>query len=122
MIVPALSRRVMHRLVRTLLPIVIILGLVGCSSPDAVPPTTIRLAVSSEAPAEPVVEEVALGSMVTLEVSSEADGLLHVHGYEEELQLAAGETVERTFKAGMTGAFEVETHDPEAVWVKLVVS
>ena len=112
----------MSRLVSVFLPIAILLSLVACSSTDDVPPTTIRLAISAEAPEEPVVENVALGSVVTVEVSSEVDGILHVHGYEKEVPLVVGETSSETFKASMTGAFEMETHDPAAIWVKLVVS
>lgn len=112
----------MSRLMRALVPLVLIVGLAGCSTQDGVAPTTIQLHVTAQAPAEPVREEVPLGSMVTLEVSSDVDGLLHVHGYEEELTLTAGETTEKTFKASMAGVVEIETHDPDAVWIKLVVS
>ena len=112
----------MTLLARVLLPLVLILGLTGCSSQDSVEPTTITLAITDSAPAEPRKEPVELGSMVTLVVTSEVDGLVHVHGFEEKLDLVAGETTEATFKASMTGAFEVETHEPDAVWIKLVVS
>lgn len=112
----------MFRLARVLLPLAVIVGLAGCSASESVEPTTIHLDITGQAPAEPAREDVPLGSMVTLEVTSEVDGLLHVHGFEEELQLTAGESAEKTFKANMTGAFEVETHDPDAVWIKLVVS
>ncbi len=112
----------MIRLARVLLPLVIALCLAGCSTPDQAGPTTIRLDITATAPEDPRSENVPLGSLVTLEVSSEVDGLLHVHGFEEELDLVAGETAEVTFKASMTGAFEVETHEPNAVWIKLVVS
>lgn len=112
----------MFRFARVLLPLVLIFGLASCSAGGTAEPTTIHLAITSDAPAEPVQEDVPLRSLVTLEVTSEVDGLLHVHGYEEEIELTAGETAERTFEASMTGAFEVETHDPDAVWIKLVVS
>lgn len=112
----------MTRVARVLLPFVLVIGLSGCSMPNSVEPTTIRLDITASAPAEPREEAVELGSMVTMEVTSEVDGLLHVHGFEEKFDLVAGETSEATFKASMTGAFEVETHDPEGVWIKLVVS
>jgi len=107
---------------RVLLPLVLILGLSGCSTAGSGEPTTIRLDITSSAPDEPREEAVELGSLVTLVVTSEVDGLVHVHGFEEKLDLVAGETAEATFKASMTGAFEVETHEPDAVWIKLVVS
>lgn len=107
---------------RMLMPLVLVLALVGCSSPETVEPTTINLTVTDSAPAEPREEAVELGSVVTLVVESEVDGLVHVHGFEEKLDLVAGGTAEATFKASMTGAFEIETHEPDAVWIKLVVS
>lgn len=114
----------MSRLTRALLPLVLALAVTGCSAQSTTDtePTRIHLDITAGAPESAVEEQVALGSLVTLEVVSEVDGLLHVHGYEEELELSAGATSELSFKASMTGAFEVETHDPEAVWIKLVVS
>ncbi len=112
----------MFRLTRALLPLFLVLAVTGCSTQSTAEATTIHLDITAEAPAGPVEEQVPLGSTVTLEVTSDVDAVLHVHGYEEELELTAGETTEKTFKASMTGAFEVETHDPDAVWIKLVVA
>ncbi len=112
----------MSLLARLLLPLLLVLGLSGCSTGEPVGPTTIILDVTSAAPAEPREEDIPLGSLVTLVVSSEVDGLVHVHGFEEKTDLVAGQTAEVTFTASMAGAFEVETHDPDAVWIKLVVS
>lgn len=113
----------MSRLIRALLPLILALTVTvaGCSSHEN-EPMTIHLDITAAAPAEPAEEQVPLGSLVTLEVASEVGGLLHVHGYEEKLELTAGDISEVTFKASMAGVFEVETHDPDAVWIKLVVS
>lgn len=112
----------MFRLARALLPLVLVVGLLGCGSSTGPTPTTIQLAITADPPSEPVEEAVPVGSAVTLVVTSTVDGLLHVHGYEEVIELVAGGTTERTFDADLSGAFEVETHEPDAVWVKLVVS
>ncbi len=112
----------MSFLSRLLVPLVLILGLSGCSDQSRVEPTTILLDITSVTPAEPTKEEVPLGSMVTLVVTSESGGLLHVHGFEETVDMVAGGTTEATFTANMAGVFEVETHEPDAVWIKLVVS
>lgn len=112
----------MSRRAHVLLLLALVLVTASCASPAAVPPSTVTLAISAEAPTAPVVEEVPLGSVVTLVVSSEVDGLLHVHGYDHEISLVAGETVQKSFTASISGGFELETHDPDAVWVKLVVS
>lgn len=103
-----------------LLALVTLGALLGCATPSA-EPTTVELTVTADAPAETRTVTVPLGSPVTLKVTSEVDGVLHVHGYEREVSLATGATVEETFTASMAGAFEIETHDPAAVWLKLVV-
>ncbi len=112
----------MTRVALVLLPLLVTLGLAGCTNPSPVESTRILLDVTATAPAEPREEEVPLRSTVTLVVASEVDGLLHVHGFDEEVDLVAGQTSDVTFRASMAGAFEVETHDPDAVWMKLVVS
>ena len=112
----------MTRCTHVLPLLALVLFTASCSTPASVAPSTITMSISSAAPAAPVVEEVPLGSVVTLVVSSEVDGLLHVHGYEHEIELVAGETVQKSFTASISGGFELETHDPDAVWVKLVVS
>lgn len=112
----------MFRPVVALLFAVVPSTLVGCSGEADVPPETIHLAITGTAPVNPGDEEVALGSMVKIVVSSEVDGLLHVHGFEEKVELIAGETTEAMFTASMSGVFEVETHDPDGVWIRLVVA
>ena len=112
----------MIRLRRVLLPAILALTLGGCSSPTQNVTTTIRLDITNTAPAEPREEVVPLGNLVRMEVSSEVNGLLHVHGFEEQETLVARDTTIFTFAAGMSGVFEVETHEPDAVWIKLVVS
>ncbi|MGV8845478.1 hypothetical protein [Tessaracoccus sp.] len=112
----------MTRRAHVLLLFALVLFTASCSAPAAVAPSTVTLSITSVPPTEPVVEEVPLGSVVTLVVSSEVDGLLHVHGYDHEIALVAGETVQKSFTATISGGFELETHDPDAVWAKLVVS
>jgi len=54
--------------------------------------------------------EVTKGDKVTLQVSSDAAGEVHVHGYEIEKEVEAGGTVEVSFPATLDGVFEVELH------------
>lgn len=97
------------------------LTLVACSGPAEVAPVSFELVVTQTAPAEPATFEAPLGAEVTIEVTSEVDEELHVHGYELEADLQAGGSSTIRFTAEMTGAFEIETHDSPAVWAKLVV-
>lgn len=60
---------------------------------------------------------------VTLVVHAEADGVMHVHGYDEALpatEVTAGETVRVEFVAERAGQFPIEFHaadDPEGTGV-----
>jgi hypothetical protein len=64
---------------------------------------------------------VALGAQVRLEVTSDVADEVHVHGYDEDLALAPGETGTLTFAADLPGLFEVETHESGSVLVTLEV-
>jgi hypothetical protein len=64
---------------------------------------------------------VKLGSTVMLMVTSDVADAVHVHGYDQEFELAPGETAEFTFTADIPGTFEVETHESGAVLTELEV-
>lgn len=56
-------------------------------------------------------EKVAEGTRVRLVITSDVDDEVHVHGYELERELPAGQSVTIAFTADQTGLFEVETHE-----------
>jgi hypothetical protein len=93
----------------------LVFGLAACigGSPacDALP-TSIELTLRAESltPDDPAV---CRGRDVTLVVTSEVDGVLHVHGYDAELPattVTAGEIVELMFTADRSGQFPIELH------------
>ena len=63
---------------------------------------------------------------LTVEVASEVDGFLHIHGYDEEVpaaEVSAGETLTLTFTAIRSGQFPIELHpadDPTGIGVGLL--
>lgn len=65
--------------------------------------------------------EVARGDVVRITVTSDEADELHVHGYDRELPLKAGEPGSLTLTADQTGLFEVETHKSHLVLFQLVV-
>jgi hypothetical protein len=65
--------------------------------------------------------QVALGAQVRLEVTSDVADEVHVHGYDEDLALAPGETGALTFAADLPGLFEVETHESGTLLATLEV-
>lgn len=75
-------------------------------------PATIDAALSAEAlsPPDPAV---CRGQEVTLRVASEINGVIHLHGYDDQVPatpVTAGETLELRFTAGRSGQFPIELH------------
>lgn len=92
----------------------------GCNTPTA-DPVTVRLDVPDEGIATPIEQKVPLGAEVTLVVTTAKDDGIHVHGYEYEFNTTAGEPHELVFTANMAGAYEVESHSANQVYMKLIV-
>jgi plastocyanin len=65
--------------------------------------------------------DVKLGANVRLQVTSDEDDVLHVHGYEVEEPLKAGHTTTVELTADQPGVFEVETHESELLPLQLAV-
>ena len=78
-------------------------------------PEEIELTLSATGltPSDP---EVCRGDEVTLGVSSGVDGVLHVHGYEEDVPavpVTAGDRIDLAFTATRSGQFPIELHTDE---------
>ncbi|WP_394298631.1 hypothetical protein [Streptomyces lavendulae] len=65
--------------------------------------------------------EVKRGERVALRVTSDRADTLHVHGYDKELALPAGQEATLILTADRTGLFEVETHTSGLVLTQLLV-
>jgi hypothetical protein len=66
--------------------------------------------------------QVALGTSVTLVVTSDVADQVHVHGYDIEKELTPGTPVTLQFDATIAGVFEVELHEAGTVLLRLQVS
>ena len=64
---------------------------------------------------------VPLGDQVRLQVTSDVDDELHVHGFDIEEPLEAGRTTTVELTADQQGVFEVETHETELELLQLAV-
>ena len=53
-------------------------------------------------------KQVAKGSTVTLQVTSDIVDEVHLHGYDKAVNTVANQTVQIVFKADASGVFEVE--------------
>ena len=89
--------------------------LAGCNGGDpdcASLPTSIELSLAADrlTPANPAV---CRDREVTLVVTSEVDGVLHIHGYDDQVPattVTAGEVTELVFTAARSGQFPIELH------------
>ncbi|MEU6757862.1 hypothetical protein [Streptomyces sp. NPDC046685] len=100
----------------------------GTPPPPAQPPAapeadrtvtiTVRDGKVSPAPAR---TELRRGERVALRVTSDRADTLHVHGYDKELALPAGQEATLVLTADRTGLFEVETHESDLVLTQLLV-
>ena len=59
---------------------------------------------------------------ITINISSDTDGEVHLHGYDIHFDTKAGQTVSHTFKAVNTGDFEIEWESTSSHLGHLVVS
>lgn len=65
--------------------------------------------------------ELTRGERVALRVTSDRADTLHVHGFDKELALPAGQEATLVLTADRTGLFEVETHESDLVLTQLLV-
>ena len=65
--------------------------------------------------------DVQEGDTVAFRVKATEDEVVHVHGYDIEKTVPAGETVRISFPARITGIFEIEFHHSGAVLARLKV-
>lgn len=65
--------------------------------------------------------KVSKGAQVRLLVTSDVDDEVHVHGYDIEKEVSAGQTATVEFTADQTGVFEVETHESNLLLLQLEV-
>ena len=70
---------------------------------------------------EPGAVEAKKGDHIDLKVTSDKADAVHVHGYDIEKPLVAGQTTEIQFDATQQGRFEVETHESGKTLFQLIV-
>lgn len=104
------------------------LVLAGCipgaaACPSAEPVIDVTVTATSMAPNDP---GACRGQDVTLRVAAEADGVFHIHGYDQAVPattVAAGETTDISFTADRAGQFPIEFHavdDPAGVEIGIL--
>jgi len=69
---------------------------------------TLNLTVTGAKSMQPSELSVHHNDTVTINISSDTDGEVHLHGYEIPFDTKAGQVVSHTFNAVNTGSFEIE--------------
>lgn len=95
--------------------------MVGCVPNVSLPATCTDASVSfsttlTDDRLEPPTFEVCRDQAVTITVTVEQDGILHLHGYDDLLgaqEVRAGQEVELTFGAAHVGQFPIALHPPD---------
>jgi uncharacterized protein YxeA len=60
--------------------------------------------------------------MLTVNITSDTDGEVHLHGYDIHFECKAGQVVSHTFKADKTGSFDIEWESTSTPLGMLVVT
>lgn len=113
----------MRRIALLASALILLAGCIPDTRPAACDAPEIEIALTLSESALKPAPAVCRGQEVTLVVSSQVDGVLHIHGYDAEVpatQVHAGEVTEMAFTAGRSGQFPVELHpldDPRGVSV-----
>ncbi|WP_199920544.1 hypothetical protein [Streptomyces katrae] len=91
-------------------------------SPEAQAGRTVTLTVrDGKVTPAPGRTELRRGERIALRVTSDRADTLHVHGYDKELALPAGQEATLVLTADRSGLFEVETHESRLVLTQLLV-
>ncbi|MFD7257425.1 hypothetical protein [Streptomyces sp. NPDC059874] len=90
------------------------------AAPEADRTVTVTVRDGKVSPA-PARTELRRGERVALRVTSDRADTLHVHGYDKELTLPAGQEATLILTVDRRGLFEVETHESGLVLTQLLV-
>lgn len=93
----------------------------AAASPSSTPVEVTVAVTDGKVAPKPHRVKVPLGSQVVLQVTSDVDDEVHVHGFDVEKPLDAGQTTTIELTADQQGVFEVETHESELLLVQLEV-
>lgn len=106
------------RAVVLLASIVLVLsGCIGDARPEGCDSPEVTLDVTLTATGlDPESIDVCRDQDVTLRIMPEADGIIHIHGYDDEIpatEVTAGEEIEVAFSAVRAGQYPIEFHPAE---------
>jgi hypothetical protein len=84
-------------------------------------PVSLGVSVTNAAAADPPRLAARQGDMITLNVTSDRIGDIHLHGYDIHFQPRPGEVASQTFRADKSGDFDIEWESTHTHLADLVV-
>jgi len=108
----------MARLAASFLSILILVGAAGCVTQADLPEDCQAASVEREATLtgnrlDPEAIAVCKGQELTLTITADRAGEIHLHGYDNELEVQPGDTATVTFSTTLAGQFPIELHPPD---------
>jgi heme/copper-type cytochrome/quinol oxidase subunit 2 len=83
---------------------------------------TINVTVTGASKMTPSTLNVHLNDTVTINITSDTTGEVHLHGYDIPFDCIAGQVTSHTFKADKSGSFDIEWESTSTPLGSLVVS
>jgi hypothetical protein len=101
---------------------VIAAGILTYANRSAGKPVTVDVSVTGGKTMEPRDWKANQNDTVTVNIKSDKDGEVHLHGYDIHFETKAGQTVSQTFKADKSGTYPIEWESTSTDLGQLVVS
>jgi len=117
-----LSRNRILILAAILVAFVVVAGLVINANRHAGRSKTINVTVTAGKAMDPPAWKVNQNDSVTVNIKSDTDGEVHLHGYDIHFEVKAGQTVSQSFQADKSGNFPIEWESTSTDLGRLVVS
>jgi hypothetical protein len=97
-------------------------GLIYLSQPHGGGTKVINVTVTAAKSMSPSELTANLNDTVTINITSDTDGEVHLHGYDIAFDCKAGQVTSHTFKADKSGRFDIEWESTSAPLGELVVT
>ncbi len=107
----------MARNAASILAILLLLGATACVNQASLPDDCQAASVQREATLagdrlDPESIDLCKGQDLTLKITTQRAGEIHIHGYEKEMDVEPGDTATFMFSATLPGQFPIELHTP----------
>ena len=103
-----MSRNRIAVVIGVLVVFVIVGGLLIYAKGTGGQPVTINVTVTGAKTMDPGDWSAHQNDTVTVNITSDTDGEVHLHGYDISFEVKKGQTVSKTFKADKSGSFDIE--------------